>query len=84
MNIFLRMYEEKIELNLHFNNLIPDLINSPKNLTYDAFTYYNYDNSFLIYNSIMNNRLYIVYTTQDADSGVLIVEPNTLSGINLI
>jgi len=65
MNIILRMYEEKIELNLHFNNLIPDLINSPKNLTYDAFTYYNYDNSFLIYNSIMNNRLYIVYTTQD-------------------
>ena len=65
MNIILRMYEEKIELNLHFNNLIPDLINSPKNLTYDAFTYYNYDNSFLIYHSIMNNRLYIVYTTQD-------------------
>ena len=65
MNIILRMYEEKIELNLYFNNLIPDLINSPKNLTYDAFTYYNYDNSFLIFNSIMNNRLYIVYTTQD-------------------
>ena len=65
MNIFLRIFEERIELNLYFNNLIPDYINSPKNLTYDAFTYYNYDNSFLIYNSNNNNRLYLVYSTQE-------------------
>ena len=65
MNIILGILEEKIELNLPFNNLIPDDINFPKNLTYDAFTYYNYTNSFLIFNSINNNRLYLVYTTQE-------------------
>ena len=65
MNIILRIFEEKIELNLPFYNLIPDLINFPKNLTYDAFTYYNYTNTFLIFNSINNNKLFLVFTTQE-------------------
>ena len=65
MNIILSIIEEKIELNLPFNNLIPDDINLPKNLTYDAFTYYNYTNTFLVFNSVNNNRLYLVFTTQD-------------------
>ena len=65
MKIILGTFEEKIELNLYFNNLIPDYISTPKNLTYDAFTYYNYANSFLIFNSVVNDRLYLVYTTQD-------------------
>ena len=65
MNIILRIFEEKIELNLPFYNLIPDLINFPKNLTYDAFTYYNYTNIFLIFNSINNNKLFLVFTTQE-------------------
>ena len=65
MNIILSVFEEQIELNLPFNNLIPDYVNIPKNLTYDAFTYYNYTNSFIIFNSINNNRLYMVYTTQE-------------------
>ena len=65
MKIILGTFEEKIELNLYFNNLIPDYISTPKNLTYDAFTYYNYANSFLIFNSVFNDRLYLVYTTQD-------------------
>ena len=64
MNIILNIFEEKIELNLPFNNLIPDYINFPKNLTYDAFTYYNYTNTFLVFNSVNNNRLYLVFTTQ--------------------
>jgi WD40 repeat protein len=50
---------------LPFYNLIPDLINFPKNLTYDAFTYYNYTNTFLIFNSINNNKLFLVFTTQE-------------------
>ena len=65
MKIIFGTFEEKIELNLYFNNLIPDYISTPKNLTYDAFTYYNYANSFLIFNSVVNDRLYLVYTTQD-------------------
>ena len=65
MNIILSIIEEKIELNLPFNNLIPDDINLPKNLTYDAFTYYNYTNTFLVFNSVNNNRLYLVFTTRD-------------------
>jgi len=65
MNIILRIFEEKIELNLPFYNLIPDLINFPKNLTYNAFTYYNYTNTFLIFNSINNNKLFLVFTTQE-------------------
>ena len=65
MNIILSIIEEKIELNLAFNNLIPDDINLPKNLTYDSFTYYNYTNTFLVFNSVNNNRLYLVFTTQD-------------------
>ena len=65
MNIILRIFEEKIELNLPFYNLIPDLINFPKNLTYDAFTYYNYTNTFLFFNSINNNKLFLVFTTQE-------------------
>ena len=64
MNIILNIFEEKIELNLPFNNLIPDYINFPKNLTYDAFTYYNYTNTFLVFNSVNNNKLYLVFTTQ--------------------
>ena len=65
MKLILGTFEEKIELNLYFNNLIPDCINIAKNLTYNAFTYYNYANSFLIFNSIVNGRLYMIYTTQD-------------------
>ena len=64
MNIILNIFEEKIELNLPFNNLIPDYINFPKNLTYDELTYYNYTNTFLVFNSVNNNRLYLVFTTQ--------------------
>ena len=71
MNIELHIFEEKIDLNLPFNNLIPDLINFPKNLTYDAFTYYNYTNTFLIFNSVNDNRLYLIFTTQDKSIKIL-------------
>ena len=78
MNIVLRIFEEKIELNLAFNNLIPDCINYPINLTYDAFTYYNYTNTFLIFNSIINNRLYMVFTTQEKNVKVYDIIDQTL------
>ena len=71
MNIILNIFEEKIELNSPFNNLIPDYINLPKNLTYDAFTYYNYANTFLVFNSVNNNRLYLIFTTQDKSIKIL-------------
>ena len=64
MNIILSIYEKEININLVFNNLIPDEINSLINITYDAFSYYNYDNSFIIFTTI-EILLYLVYATQE-------------------
>ena len=64
MKILLLMHEEKININLMFNNLIPDEVNTLKNITHDAYSYYNYDNSFIIFNTI-NNELYLVYATKE-------------------
>ena len=63
MKILLLNFEEEININLPFYNLIPDDVNSYKNITYDAFSYYNYDNSFIVFTSI-NNIIYLVYATE--------------------
>ena len=63
LKIKLLLFEEEININLVFNNLIPDEINSLINLTYDAFSYYNYDNSFIIFRGI-DNILYLIYATE--------------------
>ena len=63
LKIILLIYDEEIEIALFFNNVIPDDINSLINLTYDAFSYYNYDNSFIIFQGI-DNILYLVYATE--------------------
>ena len=63
LKIFLLIYEEEIPINIPFDNLIPDEVNSFINLTYDSFSYYNYDNSFIIFITI-TNELYLVYATE--------------------
>ena len=62
MKISLIIFEEEIIINLPFNNLIPDDINTPMNITHDSYSYYNYDNSFIIFTTI-DNILYLVYAT---------------------
>ena len=64
MKIILLDFEDEININLPFNNLIPDEVNSLVNITYDSFSYYNYDNSFEVFTTI-NNKLYLVYATQE-------------------
>ena len=78
MLIILMLFEEVLELKLPFHNLIPDRINYPINLTNDSFTYYNYTNSFLIFNSVFN-RLYMIYTTQDKTIKVYDILDNVIT-----
>ena len=64
LKIILLIYQEEIPINIPFNNLIPDEINSLINIPYFSFSYYNYDNSFIIFTTI-NNELYLVYSTKN-------------------
>ena len=56
--------ETNFNINLQFNNLIPDDINTLKNIIYDSYTHYNYHNSFEVFTTI-NNELFLVYSTKE-------------------
>ena len=61
MTIMILIFDNEINITLPFNDLIPDDLIS-ENITYDSFSFYNYDDSFLIFWSTYNT-LNLVYAT---------------------